>query len=182
MGQRTLITTEGIVTHGGDLRLFVLTALHEEAEGVIAVFTKQAGVSFQSESNELMTVMRGALEGAEIFIGCPSGQGGLAGGGAVIDTVVATSSNEGSSSALSTPVAPKRFHGSVELDAERVSRDAGKIAEEVIAHRNGLLGARVCVTMEIEAYLPEGTPPHVVRFVTENARTLRFTTQGLVQQ
>ena len=29
---------------------------------------------------------------------------------------------------------PRRFHGSVTLDATRVGRDASRIAEEVIAH------------------------------------------------
>ena len=36
---------------------------------------------------------------------------------------------------------PKRFHGSITLDTARVGRDAGKIAEEVIAHLAGLVGA-----------------------------------------
>jgi hypothetical protein len=78
------------------------------------------------------------------------------------------------------PVAaqPKRFHGTVTLDTARVGRDAGRIAEEVIAHLSGLLGARVTVTLEIAAEIPSGAPDHVVRTVTENSRTLRFTSQG----
>jgi hypothetical protein len=32
---------------------------------------------------------------------------------------------------------PKRFHGTVELDPERVGRDAGRIAGEVISHLSG---------------------------------------------
>jgi Protein of unknown function (DUF499) len=73
---------------------------------------------------------------------------------------------------------PRRFHGSVTLDPTRVGRDAGRIAEEVIAHIAGLIGAQVTVTLEIEATVPDGTPEHVVRIVTENSRTLRFTSQG----
>ena len=46
---------------------------------------------------------------------------------------------------------PRRFHGSVALDTARVGRDAGKIAEEVIAHLAGLVGAEVTVTLEIHA-------------------------------
>jgi len=76
------------------------------------------------------------------------------------------------------PVAPKRFHGSVTLDAERVGRDAGRIAEEIIAHLAGLTGANVKVTLEIEAEIPTGAPDQVVRTVTENSRTLKFTSQG----
>jgi len=73
---------------------------------------------------------------------------------------------------------PRRFHGSVTLDPTRVGRDAGRIADEVIAHLTGLMGARVTVTLEIEAELPNGTPDHVVRTVTENSRTLKFTSHG----
>jgi predicted AAA+ superfamily ATPase len=73
---------------------------------------------------------------------------------------------------------PKRFHGTVELDANRVGRDASRIAEEVIAHLVGLVGANVTVTLEIEAEIPSGAPDQVVRTVTENGRTLKFTTQG----
>ncbi len=69
---------------------------------------------------------------------------------------------------------PKRFHGTVVLDTTRAGRDAGKIAEEVISHLAGLVGATVTVTLEIEAQIPEGAPDNVVRIVTENARTLKF--------
>jgi predicted AAA+ superfamily ATPase len=73
---------------------------------------------------------------------------------------------------------PKRFHGTATLDATRVGRDASKIAEEVIAHLAGIVGARVNVTIEIEAELPDGAPDNVVRTVTENSRTLKFTSQA----
>ena len=73
---------------------------------------------------------------------------------------------------------PRRFYGSVTLDSTRVGRDAGRIADEVIAHLVGLMGSTVRVTLEIEAELPSGTPAHVVRTVTENSRTLKFTNQG----
>jgi predicted AAA+ superfamily ATPase len=82
------------------------------------------------------------------------------------------------------PVAtqPKRYHGTVTLDATRTGRDAGKIAEEVIAHLSGLPGAKVTVTLEIEADIPSGAPDHVVRTVTENSRTLKFTSQGFEKE
>jgi predicted AAA+ superfamily ATPase len=83
--------------------------------------------------------------------------------------------------ATTTPRAaplPRRFHGSVALDTARVGRDAGKIAEEVIAHLAGLVGADVTVTLEIHADVPSGAPDSVVRTVTENCRTLRFSDHG----
>ncbi len=76
------------------------------------------------------------------------------------------------------PARPKRFHGSVGLDPARVGRDAARIADEVIAHLAGLVGSSVKVTLEIEARVDAGTPENVVRTVTENSRTLKFTTHG----
>jgi hypothetical protein len=76
------------------------------------------------------------------------------------------------------PAAPKRFYGTVTLDHERVGRDAGKIAEEVLAHLCGLVGASVTVTLEIQAEIPGGASEHVVRTVTENCRTLKFSSHS----
>jgi len=77
---------------------------------------------------------------------------------------------------------PKRFHGTVTLDATRVGRDASRIADEVVAHLAGLVGAKVTVTLEVEAEIPSGAPDHVVRTVTENSRTLKFTSQGFEKE
>ena len=76
------------------------------------------------------------------------------------------------------PTKAKRYHGSVRLDATRVGRDASQIADEVIAHLSGLLGADVKLTLEIEASIPDGTPEHVIRIVIENSRTLKFDDSG----
>jgi hypothetical protein len=76
------------------------------------------------------------------------------------------------------PAKPTRFHGTVTLDAARVGRDAGRIAEEVIAHLVVEPGSRVTVTLEISAEIPSGAPDQVVRTVTENSRTLKFSSQG----
>jgi hypothetical protein len=73
---------------------------------------------------------------------------------------------------------PRRFHGTVQLDPVRVGRDAGKIATEVIEHLETLKGAKVRVTLEITAEIPNGAPDNIQRTVTENAATLRFTSHG----
>jgi len=77
---------------------------------------------------------------------------------------------------------PKRFHGSVKLDPARVGRDAGRIADEVISHLAGLVGANVRVILEIEAEVPDGVSETVVRTVTENSRTLKFDSQGFEKE
>ena len=43
-----------------------------------------------------------------------------------------------------------------------MGRDAGRIADEVISHLSGLVGANVKVTLEIEAEIPNGAPDNVV--------------------
>ena len=77
---------------------------------------------------------------------------------------------------------PTRFHGSALLDSTRVGRDAGRIADEVIAHLVGLVGSKVRVTLEVEAEIPGGVPDNVVRTVTENCRTLKFGSQGFEKE
>ena len=84
-----------------------------------------------------------------------------------------------------TPASPlederklRRFHGTVNLNPTRVGRDASVIAEEVIAHLAGLVGAEVTVTLDIAAKLPDGAPEHTVRTVSENSRTLKFNGHG----
>ena len=52
------------------------------------------------------------------------------------------------------------------------------IADSVIAHLSGVMGADVRLTLEIEVDIPDGTPEQVVRIVTENSRTLKFDDSG----
>jgi hypothetical protein len=121
---------------------------------------------------------------AETVVAPPAGGGDTAGGG--------TDAGAGSGGGPGEPdsdggspedgvgavTRPRRFHGTVTLDPTRVGRDASRIAEEVIAHLAAPVGAQVTVTLEIETYIPDGASDQVVRTVTENSRTLRFTSQG----
>jgi hypothetical protein len=68
------------------------------------------------------------------------------------------------------------------LDTARVGRDASKIADEVIAHLSSLVGAKVTVTLEISAEVPNGVTDQVVRTVTENSRTLKFSDHGFERE
>ena len=80
------------------------------------------------------------------------------------------------------PAQLRRFHGSVKLDATRLGRDAGKIAEEIVQHLSAMVGANVEVSLEISAQIPDGAPDHVVRTVTENCSTLHFMTYGFEKE
>ena len=90
--------------------------------------------------------------------------------------------SEGGIGSSPRPAAPRRYHGSVQLDATRVGRDASRIADEVIAHLVGQVGAEVTVTLEIEARLPDGATEQLVRIVTENSRSLKFTDHGFERE
>jgi predicted AAA+ superfamily ATPase len=95
-----------------------------------------------------------------------------------VDSGVTHSGPTGAPDSKTAVPLPRRFHGTVVLDPARVGRDASRIADEVIAHLAGQLGADVTVTLEIAVSLPKGAPDQLVRTVTENSRTLKFTTHG----
>lgn len=109
----------------------------------------------------------------------PGSNGGVTPGG---DAEVTPPGPAGTGPACPTaPGRPKRYYGTVVLDSARVGRDASRVADEVISHLGGLVGAKVKVTLEIEAQMPNGASEKVVRGVTENGRTLKFASQGFEQ-
>lgn len=103
-----------------------------------------------------------------------NGSGGTEGGGGK------GGGGKGGGTGGGTAVAaqPKRFFGSVRIDATRMSRDAGKLADEVVQHLAKQLMSNVEVRIEIAATAPGGYPEEVVRTVTENCRTLKFDNSG----
>ena len=95
--------------------------------------------------------------------------GPTGGAGAVVDGEGGTATPP---PAVSTK--PNTFVGSVKLSGARVGRDAGRIADEVIAHLAALPGAKVDVTLEVHVKVGEGVEEDVVRTVSENATALKF--------
>jgi hypothetical protein len=163
---------------------FAYAESHDEAGGRYRGLTGGQVATVPEDSPGLLVkpdVARRQLE-AEAALPAPGGGGaggGSAGGGALVGKVAPTGADPGAATSVGVvAAAPRRFHGTVGLDPARVGRDAGRIADEVIAHLVGLVGAKVKVTLEIEAEIPSGAPSQVVRTVTENSRTLKFTSQG----
>ncbi|MBM7500903.1 putative AAA+ superfamily ATPase/ribulose bisphosphate carboxylase small subunit [Brachybacterium muris] len=66
-----------------------------------------------------------------------------------------------------------RFFGSVKIDSDRYSRDIGNVTREVIDRLSGA-GARLEITIDIQATKPEGFDEAEVRTISENARVLKF--------
>lgn len=77
-----------------------------------------------------------------------------------------------------TALPPTQFFGSVKVDAARISRDVGQIANEIIQHLASLPSSEISVTVEIQARVPAGVPDNVVRTVSENCKTLKFKSQS----
>ncbi len=75
----------------------------------------------------------------------------------------------------------RRFYGNVYLDPLRINRDVSTIVTEVVQHLTSLPGTKVTITLEIEAEGSNGIPQNVVLTVTENCRTLKFTTYSFEQ-
>jgi hypothetical protein len=74
------------------------------------------------------------------------------------------------------PPRARRFHGSVTLNPVRLSRDASDMANEIVQYLVKQPGAKVEVTLEIQAEIPNGAPDDLIRTVSENCRTLKFST------
>jgi predicted AAA+ superfamily ATPase len=118
--------------------------------------------------------------------GTPGGNGGGVGTGGGTPPAVGpdkpgigpgTTGGGGTPPPVAAPL-PKRFYGSVKLDSMRLSRDADKVAQEIVQHLNALVGAETEVTLEVHSRIPDGASPELVRTITENCRTLRFENYG----
>ena len=77
---------------------------------------------------------------------------------------------------------PRGFTPPSLSNPDRVGRDAGKIADEILSHLSTLPDARLRVSIEIEAELPEGAPEDVQRTVSENAGVLKFDSHGFERE
>lgn len=65
------------------------------------------------------------------------------------------------------------FYLSTPLNTTRINKDVNTLVQEVINQLGGIDGAKVKITLEVSAELPNGTPASIVRSVTENCRTLK---------
>ena len=72
------------------------------------------------------------------------------------------------------PAKLTRFYGTVEVDPVRVNKDVQQISQEVVQHFAGMLGAKVKLTLEIQATAEQGFPEDLIRTVRENSTTLKF--------
>jgi predicted AAA+ superfamily ATPase len=72
----------------------------------------------------------------------------------------------------------KRFFMSADLDTTRINRDTQKYVEEIIQHLTTVDGAKVKVSLEVEAETADGFTQQTMRTISENCRTLRVRDSG----
>jgi hypothetical protein len=72
----------------------------------------------------------------------------------------------------------RRFFMSADLDTTRINRDVQKYVEEIIQHLTSADGARVRVSLEVDARNDDGFTQQTMRTVTENCRTLHVRDSG----
>ena len=80
---------------------------------------------------------------------------------------------EGTSEESFTPRPPSRYFGSVKVDPDRYSRDIGNVTREIIDRLAGA-GAKLEITIDIQASKSDGFDEGEVRTISENARVLKF--------
>lgn len=76
----------------------------------------------------------------------------------------------------------QRFFRVISLDPTRLNRDLGRVTQEVIQHLTSLMGSNVEVSVEIRATNNDGCPEATIRTVSENARTLHFSSHEFEEQ
>ena len=72
------------------------------------------------------------------------------------------------------PPQPHRFSGSVEIDMVRPVKSFDGILNAVVMGLQRTQGAKVKLTLEVEAEAPSGFPDADVGVVRDNARQLKF--------
>ncbi len=74
---------------------------------------------------------------------------------------------------FAAPRRPSRYFGSVKVDPDRYSRDIGNVTREIIDRLAGA-GAKLEITIDIQASKNDGFDESEVRTISENARVLKF--------
>ena len=183
-GESTRSITEGVRSLTWAQDGFALAEGHDEATGRYAGLRGGELVTVTSDSRALVVKpdvarRQQVADAAAVTVRGPVTSTGEGGSPPVTNGDIPP---DGTSTPDRSPVAPvkkaTRYYWSVPLDPLRLSRDTGRIAEEIIAHLASQAGAEVQITLEIAARVPSGASEQVVRTVLENGKTLKFSGQG----
>lgn len=84
-----------------------------------------------------------------------------------------TTNDGGADTTADVEAAPTRYFGSVKVSPERYARDIGNVQREIIDRLAGA-GAKLEITIDIQASKPDGFDESEVRTISENSRVLKF--------
>lgn len=62
------------------------------------------------------------------------------------------------------------------------SNTSSSYRERRFQHLAALVGSKAKITLEVEVEVPDGVPDGIIRTVTENCRTLKFTAHGFEEE
>jgi predicted AAA+ superfamily ATPase len=170
---------DGVKSIAWETETFAFAEMFDQAKNEYKGVKFGEGIIITSDDSGLIIKSEQAITAREKTSTIPNS---VPGPGHVIQPNPIGGSTSSSGNAPAPQTLPKRFYGSIELDPLRVNRDAGKIAEEVIAHLNGLIDANVSITLEISAEVPSGVSDQIVRIVSENCRSLNFKAHGFEKE
>ena len=80
------------------------------------------------------------------------------------------------------PRRPRRFYAKVALDPNRPTPQVSNIAQSILAELDRVRGAKITLTLDIDAEAASGFPEDVENVVRDNARDLRFTDFGFEEE
>ena len=142
-------------------------------DGTLLVDVERAQTQIEADRSAAGAQQATSVETAgETPPGRESGaKAGSAGSTQPLDGGSPATGRPGAASAVETILA--RFFGTVKIDPDRYSRDIGNVTREVIDRLAGA-GARLGITIDIQATKPEGFNESEIRTIRENARVLKF--------
>ena len=86
--------------------------------------------------------------------------------------------NPGSAGVPDAPRRPRRFYAKVSLDPKRPTPLVSNIAQAILSELERVRGAKIVVTLDIDAEAADGFPEDVESVVRDNARDLRLADFG----
>jgi hypothetical protein len=84
----------------------------------------------------------------------------------------------GPGSVPDAPRRPRRFYAKVSLDPKRPTPLVSNIAQAILSELERVRGAKIVVTLDIDAEAANGFPDDVESVVRDNARDLRLANFG----
>lgn len=157
-----------------DLKFNQYVGIVERSGYLVKVSIAKKQIDEEEAKRQADAAARAAQAGVDYTIPASTGGEGVH---VFTPSTVGGAVHENNTPPVSTPK-NKRFFMSADLDTTRINRDVQKYVEEIIQHLTSVDGARVTVSLEVQAESTEGFTQQTVRTISENCRTLRVRDSG----